>query len=271
MRKSLVTVIVFVVLSLVPAGRADAALSAEKIQSLFSQANEAFRQANSATDNAEQQRLYEKAILLFERLIDEGQTRNPRLYYNLANAYFLKEDIGRAILNYRRAEKLDSTDANLQKNLAFARSRRIDKVKVKTQQRVLKTLLFWHYDFSIRTRFLLSCIFFAGVCICLTVRIWFGRNAAAKTGAVIFGVLVVCCLGSVVYEAASQRRAICGVITAEQVIARQGDGQNYGPSFKAPLHAGTEFDVLETRPGWYHIELADGSDGWIAQQSAELI
>jgi SH3-like domain-containing protein len=56
-----------------------------------------------------------------------------------------------------------------------------------------------------------------------------------------------------------------------EVIAYQGDGQNYPPSFKAPLNAGTEFELIERRPGWFHIKLADGSEGWISQTSAELI
>jgi len=54
-------------------------------------------------------------------------------------------------------------------------------------------------------------------------------------------------------------------------VAYQGDGQNYPPSFKAPLHAGTEFELVEHRPGWFHIKLADGSDGWIPQSAAEII
>ena len=58
---------------------------------------------------------------------------------------------------------------------------------------------------------------------------------------------------------------------AEEVVARQGDGKNYSPSFKDPLHAGTEFDVIETRPGWIHIKLFDDSDGWIPDKSAEMI
>jgi len=68
-----------------------------------------------------------------------------------------------------------------------------------------------------------------------------------------------------------QANRICGVITARQIVARQGDGQNYPASFKEPLHAGTEFDLLERRVGWLHIKLSDDSDTWIPDNSAELI
>ncbi|MHC4312465.1 MAG: tetratricopeptide repeat protein [Planctomycetota bacterium] len=116
-------------------------MSKEQAYSLFSQANQSFREANSAKNPQQAEKLYEKAILAFKRIINEGRIKNAKLYYNLANAYFLKGDIGNAILNYRRAEKLDDSDANIQKNLTFARGRRIDKVVTKTEKRVLQTLL----------------------------------------------------------------------------------------------------------------------------------
>jgi hypothetical protein len=249
-----------------------AAMPKEQIYSLFNQANQFFREANTTTNDQDKaQKLYEKAILNYEKIISDAGIKNPKLYYNLGNAYFLKDDIGRAILNYRRAENLDKADTNIQKNLAFARSRRIDKVPIKTQERILETLFFWHYDFSLRTKFLLVCIFFAIVCISGIVMLWRGRSAPLVTTTVIFGLLTVCFLASVVVETRSRANTICGVITAEKVVARQGDGPNYSESFKDPLHAGTEFDLLERRPGWFHIRLSDDSEGWIPDNAAELI
>ena len=227
---------------------------------------------NTTTNDPDRaERLYEKAILNYEKILNEGEIRNPKLYYNLGNAYFLKEDIGRAILNYRRAEDLDKNDANIQKNLAFARSRRIDKVTVKTEKRVLQTLFFWHYDFSVRTKFALTCICFATVCVSLTVMLWRGKTAPWLVTTVIYSLLTVGFLISVGLETRARSHRACGVITADEVIARQGDGPNYPESFKDPLHAGTEFDLLERRSGWFHIRLADNSDSWIPDKSGDVI
>lgn len=251
---------------------AKAALSMEQTTSLFNQANESFREANSITNDPNQtERLYENAILNYEKIINEGGIRNPKLYYNLGNAYFLKEDIGRAILNYRRAEDLNKADANIQKNLAFARSKRIDKVEVKTEKRVLQTLFFWHYDFSIKTKFLLMCIFFAIAFVSLTIMTWQGKTASWIVTAVICGLLTVCFLSSVALESQARSHHVYGVITADEVVARQGDGPNYPESFRDPLHAGTEFDLLERRSGWFHIRLSDNSDGWIPDNTADLV
>jgi len=255
----------------VTATSAKAEPSNEQMCTLFNQANQDFRQANSTEELQQAKRLYEKAILGFERIIDQEQIKNAKLYHNLANAYFLHGQLGKAILNYRRAVKIDGSDENIKKNLAFARSQRIDKVAVKTEKRVLQTLFFWHYDFSIKTKFLLTCIFFGIVCLCITTTIWFGRIGPLTAAMAICGILTICFLASVIVESRSQTSTICGVITAKEVIARQGDGQNYPPSFKEPLHEGTEFDLLENRPGWFHIKLSDDSDSWIPNDSAELI
>ena len=108
---------------------AGAELSKSELTSLFVQGNEAFRQANAASDDSERAgKSYERAILSYEKIINEGGIRNARLFYNLGNAYFLKNDLGRAILNYRRAEELAGADRDIAKNLAFARSRRVDEV-----------------------------------------------------------------------------------------------------------------------------------------------
>ena len=146
-------------------------LDQQQMYSLLNQANEAFSHANAEQNQTQQQNLYEKAILNFEKLITETNIENSKLYYNLANAYFLKGDLAKAILNYRRAQNLDSSDPDIEKNLSFARSRSFDQFKIQTEEKVLKTLFFWHYDFSIKTRFVLGCIFFASLCISLSIRI----------------------------------------------------------------------------------------------------
>ena len=268
-KKILIMVAVSFLLS--PACLAAEAPGKERYYSLFTEANDAFRKANSAADDTSREKLYDKSILAFEKIISEGRIQNAKLYYNLANAYLLKGDVGRAILNYRRAEKVDNTNPDIKKNLAFARGRRIDKVPVKAEKRVLRTLFFWHYDFSLKTKFLLSCIFFAIVCISLTVMVWFGRRASMTVTVVICGILMLCLFGSVVVETRTNSALVCGVITVDEVIARQGDGQNYPASFKEPLHEGTEFDLLEQRGGWLHIKLTDDSQAWITKSSAELI
>jgi tetratricopeptide (TPR) repeat protein len=247
-------------------------LPREQLYALLNEANTTFQQANAAVDRPDVAgQLYEKAVLLYEKIIDQGKVRNAGLYYNLANAYLLKEDIGRAILNYRRAAKLDGADVNIQKNLAFARGRRVDTVEVGAEKRVLETLFFWHYDVPLKMKVLLTCLSLAVLCIGLTLIVWFGRGPVVVTVAALSGVVLLCLLASTLVETTRQANARYGVITAGEVVARQGDGPNYPPSFKDPLHAGTEFQLVEQRPGWLHIVLSNGTEAWIPDDTAGLV
>ncbi|MCK4886240.1 MAG: sel1 repeat family protein [Planctomycetes bacterium] len=253
----------------------------EQTYALFSQANEAFRNANAATNTPQQaKKLYEKAILYYEKIINEYEIKNAKLYYNLANAYLMQNNLtngpsenylGKAILNYRKAEKLNNSDTNIKKNLAFARTLRVDKIELKTEKKVLQTLFFWHYDFSVSTKFIVTSVSFAIVCISLTLMVWQGKNTSCLTISIITSLLFTCFLTSVILETGKGQSEVCGVITVRKIIARQGDSQNYPQSFKAPLHQGTEFDILEHRGSWLHIKLSDNSDGWIPDSAAEMI
>jgi tetratricopeptide (TPR) repeat protein len=257
-----------------PTAHAAGALPREQLPTLLQEANAAFQQANAAGTPETARPLYDRAILLYEKLIDQGGIQNAKLYYNLANAYLLRDDLGRAILNYRRALKLDRSDLNIQKNLAFARSRRTDRVETSTEKQVLGTLFFWHYDFSLRTKVLLACLCFAAVCTALTAWTWLSdtrRPPGLLWAAAFAGVLLAALLASLAVEARHRAVVRPGVVTAAQVVARQGDGPNYPPSFKEPLHAGMEFELLEQRPGWLHIVLSDSTDAWIPADTAGLV
>jgi hypothetical protein len=245
-------------------------LSEAEIDAQFKEANGLFSRGNAATGD-EAVELYGEAILRFERIINAGGVKNAGVYYNLGNAYLLKGDVGRAILNYRRSELLDDSNSDLQKNLAFAISRRVDQVEVATEKKVLQTLFFWHYDFPVKVRFFLACLFFAVGCVVLTAIVWFGRRGAMAAVCVFCGVVVVCFVLSVAVESVGKARIKSGVIVSESVIARTGDGRNYPKSFKDPLHAGTEFEVVKRQSGWFNIRLADGSEGWVPVSTAELV
>jgi len=61
------------------------------------------------------------------------------------------------------------------------------------------------------------------------------------------------------------------VVLVDDVIARKGNGEGFEPQFEEPLHQGVEFEVLDRRPGWFQVELADGQRGWIRTDQAALI
>jgi uncharacterized protein YgiM (DUF1202 family) len=55
------------------------------------------------------------------------------------------------------------------------------------------------------------------------------------------------------------------------VVARKGNSETYEPSFKDPLHSGTEFTLIEDRGDWYQIELADARTCWVTSKDVALV
>jgi tetratricopeptide (TPR) repeat protein len=249
-----------------------AAMTKDEIHFAFTEANDAFSRANKMSDDSDQaQSLYQRAIIGYEKIVEAGRIHNAMLYCNLANSYLLTDDLGRAILNYRRAQHLDSSNPDIHKNLNFARSKRTDQFTVTTQKKILERLFFWHYDFSMQTRFVMGGIGLSVLCIWLILRIWIIKWHAVIP---VCSVMLLLLIGMIASVAVQQHRLSThrsGVIVADSVVARQGDSDNYPESFSESLHAGIEFDVIEQRPNWLHVKLSSDQDTWIPAYSAELI
>jgi len=241
-------------------------------QKLLREAGTLFRQANDASlhDPDTARELYQRAALRFERIVRQDGITNGKLFYNIGNAYFRAGDLGRAILNYRRAALFIPDDANLLHNLEFARRSRADKFEEKQEKRVLRTLLFFHYDLSPGWRaallVLLAGLFWIGAAVRLLRPQWAPRSLLVLTGA-----LGLVFLTSLAVDVWSERAEEPGVIVARQVVARIGDGESYEPAYNEPLHAGAEFVVLDKRDGWDYIELPGGHRCWIPASAAGLV
>lgn len=247
-------------------------LSEHEKTALYNEATEFFHKATklSEADTSGARDLYQKALLRFQRLVEEGDVSNGKLFYNIGNIHFLLDDIGRAILNYRRAEQYIPNDPNLVKNLAYARSMRPDKLEIKEGEKVLHTLFFFHYDLKTKTRLLLFCLAYVSFWLVAGVRI-FSRQPFTSWGLGVTLLFVLLFGSSLVVESRESTMKKEGVILVQEVVARQGDAESYQPSFEAPLHGGTEFVLREIRGEWWNIELTDGRSSWIPAKSGELV
>jgi SH3-like domain-containing protein len=76
---------------------------------------------------------------------------------------------------------------------------------------------------------------------------------------------------SVSIDLPSGSGSVEGVLVANDVVVRKGNGEGYDPKFRQPLHEGVEFKVIERRGGWLRIELADGNQGWVRVREVELL
>lgn len=248
------------------------AMDRTELEPAFREAIAAFEAGNKlvATDPAAAQAEYEKATLRLEQVIREGGIENGKLYYNLGNVWFQRGDLGRAILNYLRAAQFMPNNINLQQNLAYVRQQRKDVFEQTEKRKVLNTLFFWHYDIpsGIRLRiFSLAFLSFWGLA---AARLFF-RRGAINVGLAATGILAGLLFISLTVEAQSHRAHPLGVIVAAESTGRKGDGETYQPSFAEPLHAGTEFTVMEDRGNWLQVSLPDERTCWLPRGDVALV
>lgn len=237
---------------------------------ILDEANRAFdrgaevRGSNSADSTA----AFREAADRFQLLVDSG-VRNGKLYYNLGNACFESGQIGRAILNYRRAEKLIPGDGRLEHNLQYARSLRRNQIEVAGRRAFLQTLFFWHYNTSLRSRYHVGLALYLLFWLMVLARPYlpsFPWRFALVPMAALWLALGV----SVGTDLLAPHRAE-GVVLTDNTVVRKGNGERFDPQFKQPLCEGVEFTLIEQRREWWCIELPDGKTGWIRADQAELI
>lgn len=243
-------------------------LTPEALQARLEQANQAFQQALDTTETEQAQGYYQQAIGAYTELLDAG-VHNAKLYYNLGNAYILRNDFGRAILNYRRGLQLEPGNPRLQANLRYARSQRLDQIETSAQQAFMSRLFFWQDDLNLQTQVIITIIFFwlawAGA---LAHRFWRRSTWLWLTYGAAFVTILFASSAWIIHiqNTATQH----GVIMAEEAPVRKGNGASYALQFPRPLHSGAEFTVLERRGSWLHIQLENGANGWIRQAFAAL-
>ncbi len=267
----------FLIIILLVLGLSNPNLKAEtlgeaQVADLYAQAKDFFRQANelAAVSPAQAEDLYGKAAMRYERIVRDGGVQNGKLYYNLGNVYFRLKDLGRAILNYRRAEQYIPNDPNLKQNLDYAREKRLDDIEEKQETKVLKTLFFWHYDLSTKSRIIIFSVCLMLLWTAAAIRI-FTQASYLRWCITVSFILSFLLAGSLLAEELSLRNSRPGVVINREVVARKGNSETYEPSFKDPLHSGTEFTLIEDRGSWYQVELADARTCWVHSKDVALV
>ena len=97
-----------------------------------------------------------------------------------------------------------------------------------------------------------------------------GARLAFRAALVALGGIAVVSGVTVGLDVAEDSWRSPGVLVTDSVI-RSGNGETFSEVFSEALPAGVEFDLVETRPGWHHIEFADGRTGWVRTDHAKLI
>lgn len=232
-------------------------------QQTLEKAHGLFRAATNST-------MYAEAAQQYEYLVQEEGIHNGQLFYTLGNSWFMAGDVGRAILNYRRAELYLPNNADVKNNLEAALALRSDLIPEKELHPLAARLLGWHFNTSSPLRWWLFALCWI---VAWGAWFWLGRTSKkeARITAVVTGVLSIVLATSLLSERILEGLAEPGVITAPEVLARKGDGNRYAPAFMEPLHSGTEFQRIDDRKAWWQIRLNDGQTCWIPAHAAAVV
>lgn len=216
--------------------------------------------ANTAYMSAD----YSTAVDLYESLLTDG-VRQPGLYFNLGNAYYQSGDLGRALLNYRRAHLYWPRDIDLNNNISRIRAERIDLIgdEVGTLE-ALSALMAGLMTVNELT-FLTSVIWviWFGVLGMWMVRLPWRKHLRFPL-LLLGGILLLALLltGSRLWTTARHQDAVV-VVPVAQVMS--GPGEDYLQLYE--LHEAAEIHIWDYQNQWVKFAMPDGRLGWLKQDA----
>ena len=242
---------------------------AAAVQEMINEAVQIYSEALNTEVSELRTERFRRAQRLFHQAIVDAEVANADLYANLGNAALQCEQLGQAILAYRRALAIEPGHRRAIKNLDHARLMLPDWVPRPSGQTLLDTFFIWHQTLSRGGRDLVASLCFAACAVLVFVAIgWkrtWARNLAVLPMLLWFALLVPGVWSQ--WDAASD----AAVVTAVEVIGRSADSAGAPRRFAEALPGGTEVDVLERRAGWARIRLANNRDAWVRASSLTSI
>jgi len=214
---------------------------------------------------------YAEAAAGYEAVIAFG-VHNKDIYYNLGNAYFKLGDLGRAILNYRRAHYLDPRDSDVSTNLAIAQAQTIDQLDATPAGAWANLVQIAEEWLTLREAIILALILWLIICglailwiLLPSLRRWTGIGMA------IMGLFLATGLISIANRYYTERFYPPAVIVAQQVDVTGGPGDADQYLVEFDLHSGAEVRLVESRPDWRRIALSGDLQGWVPAGAIELV
>jgi len=227
---------------------------------LFKEGNEKYKKGK-----------YEDAIKFYESILAKG-LKNGYIYYNLGNAYFKAEMLGKAILNYERAIIYLSSDPDVVFSLKFANSRKTDRIQKQQYNPFTKIVLFFYNLFRINTLFWLVYVIFLILIASLILK-WFYKNINYQViiqkvlnyGGIIFLVF----LFILIIKINEIKSSVHAVIIISEVKVKSGPSEDYTDVFA--LHEGTKIKIRKETDPWILITLPNRFSGWVEKDCLEKI
>lgn len=250
------------------AGAEEVATEAGRAEALAREAVETYTRGLGALDRGVRREEFRRAHRLFASAASDG-IENAALYTNIGNAALQAEDLGAAILAYRRALRVAPDHARATQNLEHARSLLPSWVPRPAPEGALDSFFFWHRTVPRGQREFgaAACFALAGALIALGIRF---RQSALRNAAILPGIAWFALAASVLVDPV-RARFDDAVVVLPEVVARAADSALAPSAFAEALPSGVEVRIVEDRSPWLRVRLASGRDAWLPESSVERV
>lgn len=212
-------------------------------------------------------RLYERgdylgSISAYETVLELGW-ENGHLHYNLGNAYFKADSLGRAILSWERAARTMPADPDVRANLELARTLARDRIEPLPAFWLVSAVEWWVR--LIPAAWLVAVVGAGWLAVAggVGIRLAARRNGVVVRWSVRAGALALVLFGpSFLARELELGRSRQGVILQEVTPVRSAPRADDDLTL-FDIHEGATVR-LDTHTGtWVEIVLADGKVGWV--------
>lgn len=223
-------------------------------------ASELMEEANKAY----QQRDFAKAERLYEHLLEAGYTSTSALYFNLGNACYEQQKIGRAVWMYERALQLRPGNQAARHNLALAQQQVREWIE---PEPVFFLTAWWR-----QLRQQLSAngwSFLALLLVWLALGAWlaylFAPQRRQRKWGFLLGVLLPVLAVLPLSLSWSARQAL--VQPGAAIVLDSGtvlySAPDTGSQNILPLSEGIRIRLIDGLSNWHKVRLGNGTEGWV--------
>ncbi len=232
-------------------------------------------------DSAYNHEDFVQAVRLYHQAITADGV-SPELYYNLANSYYRIGKMGRAVIYYERALKLDPSFKDARTNLEFVKTRIIDKPEDDSTflGNVHQGITGWmHPDLWAWTAF---CMFVL-VLGCVALYVFSGNVNVRKLGFFGGGIAIVLFFYTLIIAVQTARAPYqhnTAVIIVPTSNLSTQPGSHTGKNTKIiPVHEGTVVEIVDSMaipgesssPLWYDVKINNSTRAWVRSADVEKI
>ncbi len=229
------------------------------------------KQAITEANEAYQKGDFQKASQVYEQILTGGY-HSPTLYYNLGNAYFRTNQLGKSLLNFERALLLAPNDADIKHNIRVANQKVRERPEAVSDFFLERWWNNWRQMFSATTWGSIGLTFLwlgvGGLVIYIL-----GHTRQMKKIGFIGGIVLL--LISILPFSLAFSRADYEKNTDHGIVV-QRESELYSAPDEASqsvlkVYEGLKVQMLDKIENWHKVRLVNGEVGWLEEKTLEEI